>query len=115
MSEDNGRNIRVWRVRLDSPGGIMMTPDKVTIQSDKNTFVSVTPGSIGLSADKIAFATQPENISKGILFAENMGFMQLIPSTIPTCIPNCSISLPGAGLFESLGEGLGSCMALGMA
>ena len=82
--EDSGRNIRVWRVRLDSSAGIMLTPEKVAIIANPSTFLQMQPGAINIKADKVNFMTQPENITKGVLFKENMAFMQMIPSTIPT-------------------------------
>ena len=72
MEEDGGSNIRVWRVRKDSPGGIAISSNQVIVQGDKNSFVSVEPGSIGLVSSKVVFQTQPENIFKGILFKENL-------------------------------------------
>jgi hypothetical protein len=110
--EDSGRNIRVWRVRLDSTAGIMLTPEKVAIISDSSTFLQLQPGVLNIKANRINILTQPENISKGLLFKENIGFMQLIPSTIPTPIPNVMINIPGAGLGDSLGGGLAACIVM---
>ena len=104
MQEQN-RNVRVWRVK-GGEAGIMLTPDKITMQSDRNTFISMASGNIGLYGKKISIATSPENISKGILFTEQMGFMQMIPSTVVTCVPNCLINIPGQDLISNLGEGM---------
>tara|TARA_Y100000310_G_C20417203_1_gene684902 strand:- start:396 stop:680 length:285 start_codon:yes stop_codon:yes gene_type:complete len=87
----------------------MITPDHVTMQADKNTFITLAPGAIGISGKTLGIQVAPENISKGILFKENMGFMQMIPSTIPTCIPNCMINIPGAGLVGAIAPGIAAC------
>lgn len=107
MEAGISRNIRVWRVYEDSPGGITITPDRVIAQADKNTFLSVSPGSIGLNANRIAISAQPEHVTKGVLFAENMGFLQTIPSTAATCVPASVLTFPGAGMIGSISQGLG--------
>jgi len=109
---DQDRSIRVWRVRTDSPGGILIGPDRAVVQANKNTFLSVTPGAIAVNAKSFSIQTSPENISKGILFRENMGFLQMIPSSLVTPIPNCMINFPGAGIVGALAPGLAACAGL---
>ena len=112
MKEKIGKNVRVWRVKEDSPGGIGISENSVTIQGDKNTFIDVRPGSISLSADKLNFAAQPESITKGIIFSGQLGMMGLIPSTVTTPIPQYIMSIPGAGLAKNISEGTPALAAL---
>ena len=105
MEEEGGSNIRVWRVKKDSPGGITISPDSVVVQGDKNSFIAVQPGSINLSSNKVIFQTQPENISKGAVFKENYAFFQMIPSTTVTPMANLIPNIPGAGLVQNLIKG----------
>ena len=102
------RNIRVWRVHEDSDAGMSITMNEATMQADKNTFLSIRPGTIGLNAKRISLGTQPENISQGVIFAGNLGFLQMIPSTSVTPIQSLLMTFPGAGMIGCIGEGLGT-------
>ena len=114
MESEINTNIRVWRVHETSSAGVTITLDKAIMQADRNTFVSVYPGSIGLHADRIGIAAQPERVTKGIIFAETFGFLQTIPSTAVTCIPAATFNIPGAGMVAPLREGLTLCAAFQM-
>jgi len=111
MELGTNTSIRVWRVHDTSSAGITITSDRAIVQADKNSFVSVYPGSIGLHANRIAMTAQPEQVSKGIMFAETFGFLQTIPSTAVTCIPASTINIPGAGMVKPLTEGVALCAA----
>jgi len=102
MSESDKRNIRVWRVNLDSTAGFVISPNRVMALSDKKTFLSIRPGHMTLRSNRIDLLTQPENITKGVMFRENIGFAQLIPSTIASPIPMMTINIPGAELMDYL-------------
>ncbi|MAG40064.1 hypothetical protein CMI41_03790 [Candidatus Pacearchaeota archaeon] len=104
MSESDKRNIRVWRVDLNSTAGIVIGPNKVMALSDKKTFLAMRPGHVTLRSNRIDLLTMPENITKGVIFRENIGFAQLMPSTIASPIPNLTINIPGVELMDYLAD-----------
>ena len=103
--KQGGENIRVWRVKKDSPAAIVISENEVILQGDKHSFISIEPGAIGNTSNKVNFQAAPENISKGIFFKENMGFLQTIPSSTVTPIPNLIWNVPGAGLLKNISQG----------
>ena len=105
------RNVRVWRVHEDSEAGMSITMNEATVQADKSTFLTMRPGTIGLNAKRISLGTQPENISQGVIFAGNLGFLQAIPSTAATPIQSLLMTFPGAGIIGCLGEGCATVAA----
>tara|TARA_B000000460_G_scaffold236205_1_gene198002 strand:- start:677 stop:1018 length:342 start_codon:yes stop_codon:yes gene_type:complete len=109
MSE---RRSRIFRVKSDSPSRIVVSDDIVRIIGDKNNFLTVTSGFIGLNSDKVVIKAMPENIIKGIIFRESPGFAQTIPSSVVTPIPNLIMNIPGAGLVKNISQGTAGLAAL---
>jgi hypothetical protein len=103
MTTEQKSNVRVWRVTLDSEAGIMLTPRSLTLVGNENNFIHMDNNSISVSGSKINFATDPMNISKGILFTEQLGFLQMLPSSIVMPLPNLIINTGiGQGMISSL-------------
>ena len=102
MKTKQKNDIRVWRVTLDSPAGIMLQPDTVTLVGGENNFIHLNKDNVIISSSKLSFTTDPMNISKGILFKEMMGFMQSLPSSIVMPIPNIGLNIPGMGMLKAI-------------
>ena len=103
MSTEQKNNVRVWRVKLDSEAGIQLTPRSLTLVGNENNFIHMDDKSISISGGRLNIATDPMNISKGILFTEQMGFLQMLPSSIVMPLPNVMINTNiGQSMISSL-------------
>ena len=103
MSTEQKNNVRVWRVTLDSEAGIMLTPRSLTLVGSENNFIHMDGNSVSISGSKINLATDPMNISKGLLFTEQLGFLQMLPSSIVMPLPNLMLNAGiGQGMISSL-------------
>lgn len=114
MSEKQDTHVRVWRVSLDSPSGIMLRPNTLTLVGSRNNFIHLDDSSVTISADSLNITTDPMNIKKGILFAEQMGFLQMLPSNITMPIANVTPNIPGKGMVKSIGANLPVLAAFGI-
>jgi hypothetical protein len=102
MSADQKNNIRVWRATLDSTAGIMLRPDTLTLIGSKDNFIHMDKNNVSICASKLNFTTDPMNITKGILFREQLGFLQMLPSNMVMPIANTMINMPGPEMLKSM-------------
>jgi hypothetical protein len=114
MAEKQDTHVRVWRVSLDSPSGIMLRPNALTLVGSKNNFIHLDDSNVCISADTLNITTDPMNIKKGILFAEQMGFLQMLPSNIVMPIANVTPNIPGKGMVKGIGANLPVLAAFGI-
>ena len=91
----------------------MLRPDTVTVVGGENNFIHLDKDIVTIAASKLNFTTDPMFISKGIIFREQMGFMQALPSSIVMPIPLVGLSLPGMGILKAIKAPLAATLVAG--
>jgi len=112
MGKGQDTNVRVWRVNLNSTAGIMVRPDTLTLIGGEDNFIHMDEGNVTICATKLNITTDPVNIKKGILFSEQLGFLQMLPSNITMPISNVGINIPGQGMIAGIGKNLAALSAV---
>ena len=102
MTVKQENNVRVWRATLDSTAGILLSPRSITLAGDQDNFISLNERGVTVVSGNFNIATDPMNISKGLLFKEQLGFLQLLPSNMVMPVANTMMNLPGTGMAKSL-------------
>lgn len=113
MTVKQENEVRVWRATLDSQAGIMLRPNSLTLIGHENNFIHLDKDSVSVCATKLNFTTDPMNITKGILFKEQLGFLQMLPSNMVMPIANTSVNIPGTGMVKSLKKPLSVIAVVG--
>lgn len=90
---DNERT-KVWTATATSPAGFQVTERQVYMVGDKNNFVVADPGGIAMVGKSINFGVTSENIRYGAFFTSLNDFVQMIPTTLVTPMPNQMPSPP---------------------
>ena len=106
MAVKQESHTRIWRVTLDSSAGIMLSPRSITLAGDKNNFISLSETGVNVVSGKFNIITDPGNISKGILFTEQIGFLQILPSSCVMPIPSTMPNMPGMGMLAAIGKSI---------
>tara|TARA_B100001765_G_C19366935_1_gene277310 strand:+ start:84 stop:452 length:369 start_codon:yes stop_codon:yes gene_type:complete len=102
MAVKQKNEVRVWRATLNSQAGVMLRPDTLTLIGSENNFIHLDKNNVSICASKLNFTTDPMNISKGILFKEQLGFLQMLPSNMAMPVPNVAINIPGDGIVKAM-------------
>ena len=102
MAVKQKNEVRVWRATLNSRAGVMLRPDTLTLIGSENNFIHLDKDSVSICANKINFTTDPMNISKGVLFKEQLGFLQLLPSNMAMPVANMLVNIPGDGIVKAM-------------
>jgi len=106
MGSKQSTHVRVWRATLDSTSAIMLRPDALTLKGGEDNFIHLTEQGVSIVASKLNITTDPMNISKGVLFREQLGYLQMLPSSCVMPIAGCTINIPGTGMLAGIGKNL---------
>lgn len=114
MASKQDTHVRVWRVTLDSPAGIMLRPDTLTLIGGENNFIHLDEDNVSICATSLNITADPMQITKGVLFREQLGFLQMLPSSVAMPIANMGINVPGQGMLAAIGKNLPVLAAAGV-
>lgn len=95
------RKVRVWRVSKNSSAGIEITDNSAVVAGSRANFIAAHGAGITLMGKSISFGVPSENIREGGMFVRLNDFVQMIPSTLVTPMPN-HIPYPPFGLATAM-------------
>lgn len=112
MAVKQKNEVRVWRATLDSQAGVMLRPDTLTLIGSENNFIHLDKNNVSICANKLNFTTDPMNITKGILFKEQLGFLQMLPSNMAMPVANVVVNIPGGDMLKSMKQPMSMIAAI---
>ena len=105
------KNIKIWKATNNSSAGMMITERDVFMIADKYNFVHAHKAGVNLIGKSVNIGTMSENQRHGGLFVRMNDFVQLIPQTVVTPIPN-QIPFPPLGFATSIARDLPFFLAM---
>lgn len=105
------KHIKIWTATDDAKAGFMVTPSTAFMIGSRTNFLAVDKNGITAMGKSFSFGISSENIRKGGLFLGKNDFVQMIPSTIVTPLPN-QIPFPPLGLITSVIKDLPMFLAM---
>lgn len=105
------KNIKIWTATPDSQAGVMVTENKAFLIADRNNYVVATPNGTIISGKSVVLNTTSENIRGGGIFVKMNDFVQMIPQTLVTPMPN-QIPFPPLGFAMGIVDDLAFFMAM---
>jgi len=117
-AKKSATNFKIWTASRSAKAGFMVTERSVLMAGDKTNFIAADNKGVYISGGgSVAFGTGRENLRTGGLFIGMNDFINLIPQTIVTPIPNeipfPPISLP-VGLAKELPNFLAFTLVAGL-
>lgn len=109
MSE--AKYIRIWKVSKRSTAGVMITERSASLIGNKNNFVAADETGVSIIGSSINFGVLSENQRHGGFFVKMNDFVQMIPTTLVTPVPN-QIPFPPLGLINSVMKDMPFFMAM---
>jgi len=88
VSSPSKANYRIWRASPDAAAGIVVGPNEVRIVGDKNNFFVANELGTVMQGNTVTINSLSENYRIGGLFIKMNDFVQMIPQTIVTTVPN---------------------------
>lgn len=95
------RKVKVWRVSPTSTAGVEITEGAVVVAGSRTNFISAHSAGITMMGKSINFGVPSENQRHGGMFIKMNDFLQMVPTTIVTPVPN-QIPFPPFGLASSM-------------
>ena len=112
MADDTGakNKVKVWKATTDSPAGFMITPDAAIMAGNSKNFIAADKNGVSI-AGSLSLMMTSDQIRQGGLFIQMNDFVQMIPKTIVTPIPQI-IPFPPVAFFASIATSMPMILAL---
>lgn len=95
------RRVQVWRISRESPAAIEVTENTALLAGSRANFVAASGAGVTIVGKSVNFGVLSENQRHGGLFIRMNDFLQMVPTTIVTPVPN-QIPFPPFGLASSM-------------
>lgn len=111
MPGRSDRRVKVWRVSKESKAAIEISENSALLAGSRSNFVAAHQAGVTIMGKSINFAVPSENQRHGGLFIRMNDFLQMIPTTIVTPVPN-QIPYPPFALASSMMQDLPFFLAM---